>query len=126
MGNSDKKAQNSQSGFRFFLCFWCFFVATSVIAQSNFSLIKGTVFTPEGRPYTGAKVVIVRADVEPKQQKKSLKQATSDRLGEFAFRMDVGPAKFQVTVEARGFPKQEKDVEVVGDERTDISVVLKK
>jgi hypothetical protein len=40
--------------------------------------------------------------------------------------MDVGPAKFHLTVEAPGFPKQEKDVEVGGDERTDISVILKK
>ena len=40
--------------------------------------------------------------------------------------MDVGPAKFHVTVEAPGFAKQEKDVEVVGDERTDISIIVKK
>ena len=126
MGNSHKKAQNSQICFRFFLCLSCLFVANSLYAQSNFSLIKGTVFTPEGRPLPGAKVVIGRVDTEPKQQKKSSKQAISDRLGEFAFRMDVGPAKFHVTVEAPGFAKQEKDVEVVGDERTDISIIVKK
>jgi hypothetical protein len=104
----------------------CFFVAISLFAQTNFSLIKGTVFTAEGRPVPGAKVTIVRVDLEPKQQKKSLKQANSDRLGEFAFRMAVGPAKFHLTVEAQGFAKQEKDVEVAGDERADISVIVKK
>jgi hypothetical protein len=109
-----------------FLSLLCLFVANSVFAQTNFCLVKGTVFSPEGRPVPGAKVVIVRVDIQPKQQKESLKQAVSDRLGEFAFRMNVGPAKFRVTVEAPGFATQEKDIEVVGDERTDISVVLKK
>jgi len=109
-----------------FLCLLCLFVANSAFVQTNFCLVKGTVFNPEGRPVPGAKVVIVRVDILPKQQKESLKQAVSDRLGEFAFRMNVGPAKFRVTVEAPGFAKQEKEIEVVGDERTDISVVLKK
>ena len=109
-----------------FLRILCLFVANSVFAQTNFCLVKGTVFSPEGRPFPGAKVGIARMDIQPKQQKKLLKQAVSDRLGEFAFRMNVGPAKFRVTVEAPGFAKQEKDIEVVGDERTDISVVLKK
>jgi len=40
--------------------------------------------------------------------------------------MNVGPAKFRATVEAPGFAKQEKDIEDMGDERTEISVVLKK
>jgi hypothetical protein len=126
MGNSHKKAQSSQNSFLFFLSLLCFFVANSLVAQSSFSLIKGTVFTSEGHPVPGAKITIMRADVEPRQQKKSRKEAISDRLGEFAFRMDVGPAKFHLTVETQGFTKQEKDVEVAGDERADISVVLKK
>ena len=109
-----------------FLCLLSLFVANSVFAQTNFCLVRGTVFSPEGRPVPGAKVGIARMDIQPKQQKKLLKQAVSDRLGEFAFRMNVGPAKFRVTVEAPGFATQEKEIEVVDDERTDISVVLKK
>ena len=109
-----------------FLCLLSLFVVNSVFAQTNFCLVKGTVFRPEGRPVPGAKVGIARMDIQPKQQKKLLKQAVSDRLGEFAFRMNVGPAKFRVTVEAPGFAKQEKTIEVVGDERREISVVLKK
>ncbi len=123
MGNRPEIAQSKA------LCvlsILCVFAAGSLFAQSNFSLIKGTVFTSEGQTVLGAKVTIVRADVEPKQQKKSRKETISDRLGEFAFRMDVGPAKFHLTIEAQGFPKQEKEVEVAGDERTDISVILKK
>ena len=111
---------------RIFLSLLCLFVVNFIFAQTNFCLVKGTVFSPEGRPFPGAKVGIARMDIQPKQQKKLLKQAVSDRLGEFAFRMNVGPAKFRVTVEAPGFAKQEKEIEVVGDERTDISVVLKK
>ena len=108
------------------MCLLCLFVATPLLAQKTFSLIKGTVFTSDGRPVGGAKVTIVRTDIEPKQQKKSRKQSSSDQQGEFAFRMDAGPAKFHLTVQIPGFPKQEKSVEVSGDERTDISVILKK
>ena len=109
------------------LCVLCLFVAPSLFfAQKNFSLIKGTVFTADGHPIPGAKVTIARTDIDPKQQKKSRKESGSDSQGEFAFRMDVGPAKFDLTIEVSGFPKQEKDVEVGGDERTDISVILKK
>ena len=108
------------------LCVLCLFVPISLSAQKNFSLIKGTVFTFDGHPVPGAKIIITRTDAEPKQQKKSRKESSTDQQGEFAFRMDVGPAKFHLTVEAPGFPKQEKDVEVGGDERADISVILKK
>jgi hypothetical protein len=125
MGNSHKKAQNPQKE-SLFLCVLCLFVAFPLFAQKTFSLIKGTVFTADGHPVTGAKVTILRSDVAPKQQKKGRKETSSDQQGEFAFRMDVGPAKFHLTVEAQGFPKQEKDVEVSGDERADISVILKK
>jgi len=111
---------------KIFLSILCLFVANSLFAVTNFSLIKGTVFTPDGRPVPGAKITIVRSGIEAKEQKKSRKEAISDRLGEFAFRMDVGPAKFHLSVEAQGFPKQEKEVEVAGDERADISFVLKK
>jgi hypothetical protein len=108
------------------LCFGCLLLAAYLPAQSSFSLIKGTVFAADGHPVQGAKVTILRTDVEPKQQKKSRKESSSDQQGEFAFRMDVGPAKFHLTIEAPGFPKQEKDVEIGGDERADISVILKK
>jgi uncharacterized GH25 family protein len=109
-----------------FLCVFFLLLATSLFAQKNFSLIKGTVFTPDGHPMPGARVTIVRTDVASKLQKKTHKESSSDSQGEFAFRMEAGPAKFHLTVEATGFPKQEKDVEVGGDERMDISVILKK
>jgi hypothetical protein len=123
MRNSPKKAQKHLA---LSLCVLGFFVASPLFAQKKFSLIKGTVFTLDGHPVPGAKITIVRTDVEQKQQKKTRKASSSDQQGEFAFRMDAGPAKFHLTVESSGFPKQEKDVEVGGDERTDISVILKK
>ena len=137
MGNSHKKPTGGFPATKVFSHPWlrklccggaalCLFAANSLLAQSSFSLIKGTVFTSDGHPVPGAKLTIVRSDADPKQQKKSRKETTSDRLGEFAFRMQVGPAKFHLTAEAQGFAKQEKDVEVAGDERADISVVLKK
>jgi uncharacterized GH25 family protein len=99
--------------------------ASLLTGQTNYSLIKGTVFTAHGRPVQGAKVVIVRNDVDAKLQKKSRKEILSDRNGEFAFRMDVGPAKFRLTAEVKGLQTAEKEIEVSGDERVDVSVVLK-
>jgi Carboxypeptidase regulatory-like domain len=126
MKNSHKKAQNSQKGYAFYLCLLCFFVASALFAETKFSLIKGTVFTSDGQPVPGARVTIVRTDVDPKQQKKTRKERGSDSQGEFAFRMDAGPAKYHLVIEASGFRTQQKDVEIGGDERTDISVILKK
>jgi hypothetical protein len=100
--------------------------ANIVSAQTGFSLLKGTVFTPEGRSFQGAKVIVTRVDVDAKQQKKSRKEGISDSQGEFAFRLDIGPARYHVTVDATGFAKQERDVSISNDERTDVSIVLKK
>jgi uncharacterized GH25 family protein len=126
MKNSHKQAHNSQKYIRLFLCILCLFLASALFAQKSFSLVKGTVFTPDGHPAPGARVTIVRTDVEPKQQKKTRKESSSDQQGEFAFRMDAGPAKFHLAIEMSGFTKQEKDVEVSSDERTDISIILQK
>ena len=93
--------------------------------QLSYSLIKGTVFA-DTFPLQGAKVTIIRVDGDVKQQKKTRQEAYSDRNGEFAFRMNVGPARFQVKVESKGYPTALKEVEVSGDERADISVILKK
>src|SRR5688500_7098190 len=89
---------------------------TVLSVQTQFALIKGTVFTPEGRSYRGATITVVRSGVDEKQVKKSRKETVSDGLGEFAFRLESGPAKYRITVEAKGFPTQERDVEIAGDE----------
>src|ERR1043166_9654200 len=109
MKNNHRKGQNSQKCSRLILCLLCFFVATSLSAQKNFSLIKGTVVMSDGHPLAGAKVTITRTDAEPKQQKKSRKESSRDQQGELAFRMDVGRAKFHLMGETRKFGKQEKN-----------------
>jgi len=104
-----------------------FFVVSALASsQVDYSLVAGSVFTEEGRSLGGAKVTAFRVDVAEKQQKKTRKETYSDRFGAFAFRLDVGPAKYRLTVEAKGFSKMEREVEISGNERTDISVILKK
>ena len=100
-------------------------IGFALAGQMNTSLIKGMVFTADGAIFTGAKITVVRTDVDARQQKKSKREAFSDRNGEFAFRLEPGPAKFHLTVEAKGFKTEEKDVEISGVERADISLVLK-
>src|SRR5437899_11339205 len=107
------------------VCVLCAFCGYSLLAQTNYSLIKGTVFTAEGQSFQGAKVTVIRMDIDAKHQKKTRSEAVSDRLGDFAFRLAVGTAKFHWTVEAAGFPKQESDYELLGDELAVVSIVLK-
>src|SRR2546430_9835301 len=101
------------------VCVLCAFCGYSLLAQTNYSLIKGTVFTAEGQSFQGAKVTVIRMDIDAKQQKKTRREAVSDRLGEFAFRLAVGPAKCQFAVEAGGFSKQEQEARISGRGRHD-------
>jgi hypothetical protein len=39
--------------------------------------------------------------------------------------MDVGPAKFRLTAEVKRLQTAEKEIEVSGDERVDVSMVFK-
>lgn len=110
-------------------CIWAvaFFVAQApAIAQETFCLLKGNVFTPDGRSFAGARVVVDRTDIPEKDRKRFRREGSSDRSGEFAFRLAAGPAKYKVTVDAKGFAPEHRELEFIADERLDVSIVLKK
>lgn len=63
--------------------------------EKHYGLIYGTVFTPDARPFYGAKVKIQRAD-----KKGPHWELFSDHEGEFAQRVPPGPTDYVVTAEA--------------------------
>ncbi len=74
-------------------------------------LIKGTVFTPEGLSFAGARIRIRKAG-----DKSFHWQDVANSRGEFAIRVVQG-AQYEVVVDARGCKEQKKPVDTTGNER---------
>jgi len=91
----------------------------------SYALVKGTVFTFFGRSFPGVEIEIERVDVEEKDRKKTRREARSDAIGEFAFRLPPGPAKWKLTFRAKNFTEDKREIEIFEDERVDITVLLK-
>ena len=89
-----------------------------------YALVKGTVFTSIGRSFPGVEVTIERIDGE-KDTKKTRRKTRSGAIGEFAFRLPPGPAKWEITFEVKNFDEEKREVEIVADERVDLTVLLK-
>ena len=74
-------------------------------------LIKGTVFTPEGMSFGGARIRIRKAG------NKSFRwHDEANSRGEFAIRVIQG-AQYEVVVDAKGFKEQLKQVDATGSDR---------
>ena len=88
----------------------------------DYALIFGTVFDAQQHPVAGVKIRIRRAD-----QKKAKWELISDRRGEFAQRLPVGPADYLIRPELKdkqAAEKAEVKVHIEKDERQDIAVHL--
>jgi hypothetical protein len=91
----------------------------------DYALVKGTVFTFVGRSFPGVEIEIERVDVDEKDRKKTRREVRSDAIGEFAFRLPPGPAKWAITFRAENFAEDKREIEVFADERVDLTVLLK-
>ena len=89
-----------------------------------YALVKRAVFTSSGRSLPGVAVAIERIDKE-KDTKKTRRKTRSDAIGEFAFRLPPGPAKWELTFEVKNFDQEKKGIEILADERVDLIVLLK-
>ena len=86
--------------------------------------IAGTVFRDPGFAFPGVNVTLVSLP-EPGSNAKPMKQkvVTSPR-GEFLFHVPGEESHFRVSVAAKGYAPQQKDVEIRGEERVDLSFLL--
>ncbi len=83
------------------------------------AILFGSVFQENGFLLRGARVVVWNSE-RPKQRQ----ETTSDVQGEFSVRVPAGKGKYTVEVSAPGFQSQQKTVEIVGDERIDLTFRL--
>ncbi|MBI3693359.1 MAG: carboxypeptidase regulatory-like domain-containing protein [Acidobacteria bacterium] len=83
------------------------------------AILFGSVFQENGFLVRGARVVVWNVE-RPKERK----ETTSDVQGEFSLRVPAGKGKYTVEVSAPGFASEQKTVEIVGDERIDLTFRL--
>lgn len=97
-------------------------------ADEPYALIAGTVFRPTGAALPSVEVTLTpepEADSAGKKSKKPKPQKlTSNLRGEFAFRVPAKAMRYTLSVRTSGYKPLEKTVQVTGDERQDVSLML--
>ena len=96
--------------------------------EKPYALIFGTVWGPDAHPLYGVKIKLRRESEE-----KARWELYSDRNGEFAFRVPVGPQDYLLWADLKGSKSKdynqlqaaEVKVHVDGDERVDTGLHLK-
>ncbi len=85
------------------------------------AILAGSVFTGVGFALPGAEVLI---SLDGATSSKQSWKAVSDARGEFFVRLPPGPAKYNVSVRARGLKPQEKRISFLADERLEQNFLL--
>lgn len=85
-----------------------------------YALVRGSVFQESGRTQPGAKVVLA-AKAKPE---KKLQEQISSPQGEFAFRVPPESGEYILTASMKGFETVSRDVEIVGQEQINKTLVL--
>jgi hypothetical protein len=94
-------------------------------AEEPYAVVAGTVFRESGLSLPGAEVVIA-PDPQTGQTPVKLhdSKAVSDSRGEFAFRVPVTAMRYTVKAKLKGFEPQQKSVDIEGEQRTDVTLIL--
>ena len=94
-------------------------------STETYGLVGGTVFRESGFSLPGATVVIA-PDPQPGQTAVKIHspKAVSDSRGEFAFRVPVAAMRYTVKAEMKGFQPQQKSVDIEGEQRVDVTLIL--
>lgn len=77
--------------------------------QGTQVIIRGSVFTQEGRSVSGAKIEIERLNADGSGKK--VGSGFSSSSGEFTFRQPEGTARYRITASVKGY-KASKEIEV--------------
>jgi hypothetical protein len=112
------------------LCLACLCVVPSLASKKkdtkndSYSVVAGTVFREPGLALPGAEVILFPEGEEPTGKKSKKMTYTANGRGEFAFHVPPVKARYNVKASAKGFKTQEKVVEVVPDERAEVTFML--
>lgn len=80
------------------------------VDEGSIAFLRGSVFYPDGRSVAGARVEVAR--VSPDGTLKRLDERVTTEYGTFAFRLPPEPARYRVTVKAKGMEAAASDVEI--------------
>ena len=82
------------------------------VDEGSLALIRGSVFTAEGRSFPGVRVELAR--IEPDGSLRKLDGRITNETGSFGFRLPPDPARYRITAKADGMETASKDIEVDG------------
>lgn len=98
--------------------------AVAVPAAEPYALIAGSVFRPNGASMPSVEVTLSAEPDEQKGKKPKARKQTSNFRGEFTFRVPAKPMRYTLSVRSSGYKPLTKTVQVAGDERQDVSLML--
>ncbi len=93
-------------------------------APEAHAVVAGTVFRDPGFAFPGVEVVMTNVPEPGGREKLHKERAVSSERGEFAFAVAPVESHYKVAVSAKGYGKQEKTVEIRGEERVDLTFML--
>ena len=102
----------------------CLLGAAAVPAEEAYALIAGSVFRPNGASMPSVEVSLTAEPDEQKGKKPKAQKQTSNLRGEFAFRVPAKPMRYTLSVRSSSYKSLTKTVQVAGDERQDVSLML--
>lgn len=104
---------------------WLFcWLFPGVMAQDAYALIAGSVFRPSGTALPSVEVVLTPELDDQKAKKPKAQKQTSNFRGEFTFRVPAKAMRYTLSVRSSGYKPLTKTVQVAGDERQDVSLML--
>ena len=92
----------------------------------SYALVSGTVFRDPGFALPNVAVTLTPAlpDEAPSAKIKKLQTVTNPR-GEFIFRVPPSKMRYTVKASAKGYREEEKTVEVEGETRVEVTLLLR-
>jgi hypothetical protein len=97
-------------------------------ALETYAVLSGSVFKESGYAFPGADATVVPEDQTSGTVAGKTKpiEAVSDARGEFVVRVPPGPRQYLVTINAKGYKRQQKTVSVQDQERVEVTFTLER
>ena len=80
------------------------------VDEGSIAFLRGSVFYPDGRSVPGARVEVARVAADGTV--KRLDDRVTSEYGTFVFRLPAEPARYRVTIKAKGMEAATSDVEI--------------
>ena len=96
-------------------------------ALETYAVVSGSVFDGGGYAFPDVDVTLApEAQSGSSSGKTKPMEAVSDTRGEFVFRVPPGPMNYSVTVSAKGYQSQRKNVSVRDQERVEVTFQMER